>query len=80
MLDHIPTKKEAAHFGSVRWVEDSCKMMTCTPDDVAGYAMGTVSETVGDDIHWLGSHGAAKKHWVDRYYGEYFGESRGGLI
>jgi hypothetical protein len=29
---------------------------------------------VGCDVEWLGSHEAAQKEWVNRYYGEYFGE------
>ena len=28
---------------------------------------------------WLGSHKAAQKEWVERWYGEYFGETSGGV-
>jgi hypothetical protein len=72
VLDKIPTKREAAGFGCKRLVDDSCYMMTCTPEDVEGYA-NPISEAVGE-VTWVGSHGAAKRHWVSREYGEYFGE------
>ncbi len=35
---------------------------------------------VGHDVEWLGSHEAAQKEWVQRWYGEYFGECVGGGV
>lgn len=73
VLEKMPTKKDASGFGCKRWIEDSFKAMTCTDGDIARYALGTVSHQLKKEVVWLGSHDPAKKKWVDRFYGEYFG-------
>eukprot|EP00775_Hariotina_reticulata_P006068 gene6068-6306_t len=69
----MPTKRDAAHFGSKEYIEDSFRAMAVIPDEVGAYSEGCVEEVVGYEVSWVGSKQAARREWVERFYGEYFG-------
>lgn len=46
VLEKIPTKRDAAHFGHTEYIEDAFRAMAVTPDDISAYAAGTIEEVV----------------------------------
>lgn len=78
VLEKMPTKKDASSFGSRERIEHAFTAMGCDDDSIANFCAGTVADAVGEAVEWIGSHRAAKKEWVERYYSctGYFGELR----
>ena len=72
----MPTKRDAASFGCRECIEESFAAMGCDDDSIAAYCAGTVADTVGEEVEWIGSHKAAAKEWVQRWYSctGYFGK------
>lgn len=72
----MPTKKDAASFGCREYIEESFAALGCDDDSIAAFCTGTVADTVGEDVEWVGSHEGANKQWVERWYSctGYFGE------
>jgi hypothetical protein len=79
VLDKMPTASDKKKFCHKEYIECSFKDWAVTPEDVFGYAKGSVSEVVGAGLVWVGSNKACKTSWLSAWLGENFGEAGSGL-
>jgi hypothetical protein len=61
VLEKIPTKLDAAHFGHTEYIEDAFRAMAVTPDDISAYAAGTIEEVVSPWFDSCRLHGKVKQ-------------------
>ena len=68
----MPKKSDGKNFGAKEYVDGGYLMWTLTPEQLDDYVEDELSE-VTDDVKWIGKYKAAEHRWLEREFGEYFG-------